>query len=75
MLLLAEWRTLSCSGCGGWLPETTMAEDESAYVVPPPFRCKACTAKAQAQEAHGKDHKHLDALRWTVRPSDPEKLF
>ncbi len=75
MLDLAEWRSLSCSGCGGWLPETTAAEDESAYVVDPPFRCKACTAIAAAQEAHGKDHKHLHTLRWGARPKNPDQLF
>jgi hypothetical protein len=64
-LALVGARALTCDGCGGWLPETTTTDAEE-YTVPPPYRCGRCTRIAIAQEAHGRDHKHLHATRWTA---------
>lgn len=65
MLAAAMARQLTCSGCGGWLPETTSTDAEE-YTVPAPYRCGKCTALAIRQEAHAEDHKHLHATRWSA---------
>lgn len=65
MLALAHHRSLTCSGCGGWLPETTKTDAE-AYRVDPPHRCGKCTALSIAQDKHGKDHQHMHATRWAA---------
>ncbi len=66
ILALAEFRKLTCSGCGGWLPETT-ALDAKDWIIDPPHRCSRCTALGLRQDAHGKDHSHPEALRWAAR--------
>lgn len=63
MLALAEYQDLTCSGCGGWLPETTAVEAEG-WRVPQPVRCGKCTAIAIGQDHHAQDHKHIHATRW-----------
>lgn len=65
MLALHQCRALTCTGCGGWLPDTTAHE---RYVVEPPTRCHRCTAISGAQERHSQDHKHMHATRWTATP-------
>lgn len=66
MLALAECRDLTCSGCGGWLPETTTVEAER-WTVPPPTRCGKCTAIGIAQDRHAEDHQQLHATRWSAQ--------
>jgi hypothetical protein len=63
-LALRLYRTMTCDGCGGWLPDTTTDADAELYRVPPPHRCGACTAVAMAMERHAQDHKHMQATRW-----------
>lgn len=63
MLALALYRDLTCSGCGGWLPETTQVEAEG-WQVPPPIRCGMCTAIGISQDRHAADHKQMHATRW-----------
>jgi hypothetical protein len=43
-LALAELEAQSCSGCGGWLPETTSIEKSDGYVAEHPWRCHRCEA-------------------------------
>lgn len=43
MLALAHHRKLTCQSCGGWLPDTTEAEAEDAYVAELE-RCHSCVA-------------------------------
>ncbi len=63
VLALLRVESMTCSGCGGWLPETTTVDAEG-WVVEPPHRCGRCTALAIAQDRHGKDHQHMQATRW-----------
>lgn len=65
MLALGEYRDLTCSGCGGWLPETTSVEAEG-WRVNLPIRCGKCTAISVRQEQHSGDHKHIHATRWSA---------
>jgi hypothetical protein len=58
-------RQMSCDGCGGWLPDTTLGEVED-WDVPPPWRCKRCTAIAYRQEVYAEKNKHVHATRWTA---------
>jgi len=64
MLALNLHRNLTCSGCGGWLPETTSPAADGSYVVDPPVRCHGCDALGAVQEAHAKQHKRMQATRW-----------
>jgi hypothetical protein len=64
MLALAEYEASRCDGCGNDLHESLDSEMEEWAVEP--IRCGACTRLAVAQDAHAKDHKHMNALRWRV---------
>jgi hypothetical protein len=65
MLALGEYKSMTCSGCGGWLPETTAREPERGHrwrVTA--IKCHACvavdiTATAAAKDPHG----HLNRYR------------
>lgn len=73
MLALAEQEALSCHGCGGWLPETTLLENDGRYKADF-VRCHSCTAQGIANEQHtgGKDGaKQPQALRWSVPKLKP----
>lgn len=50
MLALQAYEDLTCSGCGGLLPDTTAEGAEDSYRVPNPLRCHRCTAVAQKSE-------------------------
>jgi hypothetical protein len=47
MLALADLEAQSCSGCNGWLPDTTGIEKDGAFEAPPPRRCHRCNALAE----------------------------
>lgn len=74
-LALATCRQLTCDGCAGWLPDTTVGEVED-WTVPAPWRCKRCTAIAFRQEVYAEQNKHVHATRWTAerRQVDGEPL-
>lgn len=44
MLALHDLESEQCGGCGGDLTETTAADAEYGYAVPPPARCHRCHA-------------------------------
>ena len=44
MQALDELDGQTCSGCGGWLPETTSLEADGKYHADHPFRCHRCDA-------------------------------
>jgi hypothetical protein len=44
MIALAELDGQSCSGCGGYLPETTHIDKSDGYVAEHPWRCHRCEA-------------------------------
>lgn len=63
MLALGESEALTCTGCGGWLPETTAIEQDGQYRPPKPIRCHCCDALAIGQKARGdKERPHVQ--RW-----------
>lgn len=64
-LAWAQHKALTCTGCGGWLPETTVA-DATDYEVPPPHRCAGCTQLSIVQKSREKDDAQPQALRWSV---------
>jgi hypothetical protein len=68
MLALAEYRDLLCSGCGGYLPDTTGKDAEGRFEPDLPIRCHQCTARMEACAAHmNADHSpHPQALMWPV---------
>lgn len=67
MLALAESEALTCTGCGGWLPETTAADNEYRYELPEPTVCHGCKIQATAQDMRIKDSDSpLQALRWPI---------
>lgn len=50
-----EYEALVCSGCGGYLPETTAAENEGHYHAGAPSRCHRCDALQRQQEDYAGD--------------------
>lgn len=50
MLALQAYEGACCSGCGGFLADTTEQDAEDAYRVPPPMRCHRCTALGHATD-------------------------
>jgi hypothetical protein len=66
MLALTRCEDRTCSGCGGWLPETLVHEAED-YAVTPPSRCGQCTVLAIHQDYHNSHNKHTHALRWSAK--------
>ncbi len=72
MLALAEYEALTCTGCGGWLPETTAAENEYRYALPEPIVCHGCNIQAIAQKQRIDDpDRPLQALRWPAAELKP----
>lgn len=43
---------LTCSGCGGHLPDTTDPKADGAYIADEPIRCHRCTAIAMRAEQY-----------------------
>lgn len=67
MLALARCDANTCSGCGGWLPETMSREaDVRGYEAEIAGRCHACTALSERQEIHAKNSRHVHATRWSA---------
>ncbi|WP_037355406.1 hypothetical protein [Amycolatopsis orientalis] len=61
-----EYEALVCHGCGGFLPETTDADNAGKYVADLPHRCHRCDALAKQQEAYA-DSPQPNALKvWPV---------
>jgi hypothetical protein len=42
VLALLEYESQQCSGCGGWMPETT--DPDARFEASPPYRCYRCDA-------------------------------
>jgi hypothetical protein len=77
-LALAELEASICSGCKGFLPETTDARNEFAYQTSPPIRCHRCTHLEMIRDTYADQH-HSSALMFLVElnpdkvlPPDPE---
>ncbi len=58
----------TCSGCGGWLSETTQPDREGQYEVPPPHRCHRCTSLSIKRREYAEKTQHAHALHFIVRP-------
>jgi len=63
ILALVRCERMTCSGCGGWLPETLVYEPED-YVVDPPTPCAKCKVLAIYGDGQADDEKHMHTLRW-----------
>lgn len=70
MLALAEREALTCNGCNGWLPETTLLENDGRFRPPKPIRCHSCEALAIGQKLRG-DEKYPHVQRWPVPQLKP----
>jgi hypothetical protein len=67
MLALHALDAQSCSGCGGWLPDTTAVERDGGYVADPPYRCHRCEALAIKRKKHLQNTSNPEALTvWPV---------
>lgn len=64
MLALLQYDALCCSGCGGYLLDTTDRDAEETYRAEA-ARCHRCTAIAQEAEGY-KDSRHSQALQYRV---------
>lgn len=65
-LALALCRRLTCSGCGGWLPDTTR-HDAAHYVADAPYSCGSCVAQGVVQRAYAEDYPNdMHATRWST---------
>ncbi len=68
MLALAEYRAQTCSGCGGYLPDTTHPDRAlDGYVAGPPVRCGGCTALHREFPMYEKAEQP-QALRFGIQP-------
>ncbi len=67
MLALDEYRAYTCTGCGGWLPETTAIDADGDFEVPPPVKCHQCVAIAIHAEAFATNGKHPHLARWRAK--------
>jgi hypothetical protein len=68
MLALAEYRSMSCEGCGGWLPDTTAdGVDATDFEVPGPMKCHQCVAISIHAEAFAKNGKQPHLARWRAK--------
>lgn len=65
-LALMQRDQLTCTGCGGWLPDTSTTSWED-YEVGSPHRCGKCTAIQKKAEGH-KPKEQMEALRWGAEP-------
>ncbi|WP_033288248.1 hypothetical protein [Amycolatopsis jejuensis] len=61
VLAYLDYELLTCSGCGGYIPETTAAENEGRYEAEAPHRCHRCTAIARKREDY-EEAPHASAL-------------
>lgn len=69
VLAYLEYEGQICSGCGGWLAETTSPENAGKYVASAPYRCHRCDAIERKQEQY-KEQKRPNSLRvWPVELS------
>lgn len=59
ILAYLDYEAQVCTGCGGYLPETT--DEQAKYTAEPPFRCYRCDAIQSQQEAY-KDNPNPGAL-------------
>lgn len=66
MLAHTAYQELTCSGCGGYLPETTEQDADGGYQVDLPIRCHRCTAISVAAKPYEKSE-HGHALRFPAR--------
>lgn len=64
MLALQAYEDARCSGCGGFIPDTTKPEAEDSFRVEA-SRCHLCTARAQEADGY-KDNPHPQALLYRV---------
>lgn len=68
MLAFLLVQQLTCSGCGGHLPDTTAPDADGAYVAELPVRCHRCTAiGVQADAYHIPTVPQPQALRYPTR--------
>jgi hypothetical protein len=66
MQALALIEAEECSGCGGWLPETTAPEATGEYVARG-TRCHRCTSIDEAiDRVHRDKEPHPRALLWAA---------
>lgn len=64
-LALAEYRALTCGGCGGWLPDTTEHMASHYNADPEPYACGSCLALGIAQRAYAEHYPNdMHATRW-----------
>lgn len=61
-LALMKRDQMTCTGCGGWLPDTTKTSWED-YEVGAPHRCGKCTAIHKKADKH-EPKDQMEALRW-----------
>lgn len=66
MLALALAEADECPGCHGRLSETTLPENDGAYLPGPPTRCHRCTALGIAGD-HARDKPQPQALFLNVK--------
>lgn len=64
MLALQAYENSCCTGCGGFLPDTTDPKSEEAFRVEA-ARCHRCTAIAQEADGY-KENDHPQALLYRV---------
>lgn len=55
ILAYLDYESQVCTGCGGYLPETTAKENEGRYHAGIPGRCHRCDALQAQQDSYGKD--------------------
>lgn len=67
MLALGLLRELTCSGCGGYLPETTAPGRDDAMVAVDHSTCFDCVA-LEITRNRDKDVPHIHAHRYTLIP-------
>ena len=70
MVALAIYQANVCTGCGGWLPETTDPGNEDRYRGDLPIRCHKCTAINRMQKVYVEQSEHPGALRFGAHLHD-----
>jgi hypothetical protein len=66
MLALAEIRSDTCDGCGGYLPETTSAEYDGEVFAERSATCHVCLALSVRRDADSQE-KHPQSVRYAVK--------
>lgn len=70
MQAVVELEGKTCSGCGGFLPDTTSIDMDERYVADHPLRCHRCTAiDVRRQQVSSKPH----SVAFTVFPVHERK--